>query len=118
MIGICLANEHKTTQNILKTKAFTVSMGTAEQVVACDYVGLVSGKAEPNKVEKAGFHVVKSDCVNAPLIEELPMTLECELESYDPETCYMVGKSSMSRLMSVFWMQRENRCSEAVTHHF
>lgn len=92
MIGICLANEHKTTQNILNTKAFTVSMGTAEQVVACDYVGLVSGKAEPNKVEKAGFHVVKSDCVNAPLIEELPMTLECELESYDPETCYMVGK--------------------------
>ena len=36
--------------------------------------------------------MVKSDCVNAPLIEELPMTLECELESYDPETCYMVGK--------------------------
>lgn len=92
MIGICLANEHKTTQNILKTKAFTVSMGTAEQMVACDYVGLVSGKTEPNKVEKAGFHVVKSDYVNAPLIEELPMTLECELESYDPETCYMVGK--------------------------
>lgn len=92
MVGICLAEEHKTTQNILATKAFTLSMGTAEQVVACDYVGIVSGNKEPDKVKKAGFHVVKSEFVNAPVIEELPMTLECELVSYDEETCYMVGR--------------------------
>lgn len=92
MVGICLAEEHKTTQNILTTKAFTLSMGTAEQVVACDYVGLVSGNKEADKVAKAGFHVVKSEYVNAPVIEELPMTLECELVSYDAETCYMVGR--------------------------
>lgn len=92
MVGICLAEEHKTTQNILETKAFTVSMGTAEHVVACDYVGIVSGNKEPDKIAKAGFHAVKSAFVNAPVIAELPLTLECELVSYDKETCYMVGR--------------------------
>lgn len=92
MVALCLSEGHKTTQNILKTKAFTVSMATAGQVVPCDYVGLVSGKKEPDKFIKAGFHAVKSAFVNAPLIEELPMTLECELVSYDVETCHLVGR--------------------------
>ena len=92
MIGICLSEDHKTTQNILATRAFTVSMATADQVVACDYVGIVSGNKEPDKFHKAGFHATKSEFVNAPLIDELPMTLECELVSYDTETCFMVGK--------------------------
>ena len=74
------------------TKAFTVSMGTADQLVACDYVGLASGNNTPDKFEKAGFHAVKSEFVHAPLIEELPMAIECELISYDPETCHLVGK--------------------------
>ena len=92
MIGICLSEDHKTTQNILATRAFTVSMATAEQVTACDYVGIVSGIKEPDKFHKAGFHATKSEFVNAPIIDELPMTLECELVSYDTETCFMVGK--------------------------
>ena len=92
MIGICLSEDHKTTHNILATRAFTVSMATAEQVTACDYVGIVSGNKEPDKFHKAGFHATKSEFVNAPIIDELPMTLECELVSYDTETCFMVGK--------------------------
>ncbi len=92
MVGICLAEGHKTTQNILATKAFTVSMATADHVAACDYVGLVSGKKEPDKFAKAGFHAVKSEFVNAPVIEELPMTLECELVSYDQESNHLVGR--------------------------
>ncbi len=92
MIGICLSEDHKTTQNILATRAFTVSMATAEQVVACDYVGIASGNKEPDKFLKAGFHATKSEFVNAPLINELPMAVECELVSYDTETCFMVGK--------------------------
>ena len=92
MRGICLSEDHKTTQNILATRAFTVSMATAEQVTACDYVGIVSGNKEPDKFLKAGFHATKSEFVNAPIIDELPMTLECELVSYDTETCFMVGK--------------------------
>ena len=61
-------------------------------VEACDYVGIVSGNNEPDKFAKAGFQAVKSEFVNAPLIEELPMTLECELVSYDMESNYMVGR--------------------------
>lgn len=70
---------HKTTENMLKTKAFTVSIADADHVVECDYVGLVSGKKEPNKMKKAGFTDTKSKFVNAPIINELPLTLECEL---------------------------------------
>lgn len=90
-IFICIG-PHQTTDNILARKAFTVSMGTADQVVACDYVGIVSGKNEPNKMEKAGFHTEKSEYVDAPVIKELPMTLECKLISYDEEEHYMFGE--------------------------
>lgn len=91
-INMCLAADHKTTANILDTKAFTVSMATEAQLIACDYVGIVSGNKEPNKFEKAGFHATKSEFVNAPIIEELPMTIECELVSYDEEMYHLVGK--------------------------
>ena len=79
-------------KNIQARKAFTVSMADAAHVVACDYVGIVSGNKVPDKFEKAGFHATKSEFVDAPLIDELPMTLECTLVSYDPETCRLVGE--------------------------
>lgn len=91
-INMCLSAGHKTVKNLLITKAFTVSMATVEQMVACDYVGIVSGNREPDKFVKAGFHATKSEFVNAPLIDELPMTVECELISYDPETCHLIGR--------------------------
>ena len=70
---------HQTTDNIMKNKAFTVSMADADHVAACDYVGLVSKKNEPNKMEKAHLTTTKSAFVNAPVINELPLALECEL---------------------------------------
>ena len=91
-ISMCLSAEHKTVKNILTRGAFTVSMADAAHVVACDYVGIVSGNKVPDKFEKAGFHATKSEFVDAPLIDELPMTLECTLVSYDPETCRLVGE--------------------------
>lgn len=91
-ISMCLSAGHKTVKNILARGAFTVSMATAEQLVACDYVGLVSANDVPNKMEKAGFHTVKSENVDAPLIEELPLAVECKLIDYDEETCRMVGE--------------------------
>ena len=91
-LSMCLSPEHKTVQNILARKAFTVSMGDAAHVVACDYVGIVSGNDEPDKMAKAGFHVTKSPYVDAPLIDELPMAVECRFVSYDPEACRMVGE--------------------------
>ena len=91
-ITICVDSTHRTAENLLARKAFTVSMGTAEMLAACDYVGIVSGTKEPDKFAKAGFHATKSRFVDAPLIDELPMALECEVISYDEETCRLVGK--------------------------
>lgn len=91
-ISICISADHKTTENILSRKAFTVSMATAKYIAACDYVGIVSGNKVPDKFAKAGFHATKSEFVDAPLIDELPMALECELICYDPESCRLVGR--------------------------
>lgn len=91
-LSMCISAGHKTTANILSRKAFTVSMATASQMVACDYVGIASGNTVANKLEKAGFHICPSEFVDAPLIQELPMAVECRLISYDPETCRLVGE--------------------------
>ena len=91
-ISICIDSAHKTAENLVARKAFTVSMATAKYVAACDYVGIVSGNKEPDKFAKAGFHATKSDYVDAPLIDELPMALECKVISYDEETCRLVGE--------------------------
>ena len=91
-ISICVDGRHKTAKNVVKAGAFTVSIADVENVVACDYVGIVSGNKEPDKIEKAGWHVTKSEFVNAPLFDELPMALECKLISYDEETCRLVGE--------------------------
>lgn len=91
-LSICVSAGHKTTKNILLRKAFTVSMATADKVVECDYVGLVSGNDVANKLEKAGLHTTKSEFVDAPLIDELPMAVECKLISYDEESCRLVGE--------------------------
>ena len=74
---------HVSTDNIRKSKAFTISFATRKTVAPSDYVGLVSKAKEPNKIQKAGLHPFKSDKVNAPLFEEYPLTLECKLISLD-----------------------------------
>ena len=84
-VMVCLAHDHKTTDNIKKTGAFTVSFATAKTVAACDYVGIVSANDVPNKFEKAGFHATKSEYVNAPIIDELPMTVECKLLKFNED---------------------------------
>lgn len=89
---MCISEGHKTTKNLLARKAFTVSMADAPHMTACDYVGIVSANKVPDKFEKAGFHAVKSEFVDAPLIEELAVTVECRLKSYDAKTCRLVGE--------------------------
>ena len=84
-VMVCLADDHKTTENIKKTGAFTVSFATAKMVVPCDYVGIVSANDVPDKFAKAGFHAVKSEYVNAPIIDELPMTVECKLLKFNED---------------------------------
>ena len=91
-ITICIDSTHKTAENLAERKAFTVSMATVQTLAACDYVGIVSGTKVPDKFAKAGFHAVKSEFVDAPLIAELPMALECQVISYDTESCRLVGR--------------------------
>lgn len=91
-ISICITATHKTTKNILKRKAFTVSMAEAGQVVACDYVGIVSGNKMADKFAKAGFHAIKSEFVDAPLIEELSVAVECNLIDFNPKTGILRGE--------------------------
>ena len=91
-ISMDLSKGHKTVKDLRARGAFTVSMGTLSQMVACDYVGVVSGNKVPDKVAKAGWHVEKSSFVDAPLIKELPLALECKLISYDEETGILKGE--------------------------
>lgn len=72
-------SSHRSTENIKIHKEFTVSFATMEQVEACDYVGIVSANKVPDKLEKCGFTVTKSDKVNAPVIDQLPVAIECRV---------------------------------------
>lgn len=77
-VVLSLSTGHKTTKNIQMKGAFTVAFADAAHIVSADYVGMVSGDNEPKKMEKSGFHTTKSAFVYAPLIDELPVTLECK----------------------------------------
>lgn len=89
-IVLCLG-KHKTTENLKKTNAFTVAFGTKDTVIISDYFGVETG-SNVNKIEKSGVHVHKSEKVNAPIIEEYPLTLECEVKSFDETTGFLIGK--------------------------
>ena len=84
-IMVCLADDHKTTKNIIESGAFTVSVADDKHVIEADYVGIVSGNKEPDKMKKAGLTAVKSEFVNAPVINEFPMTVECKLLKFNED---------------------------------
>lgn len=75
-------SEHKTTENLELTGAFTVSFADIRTVAESDYFGLVSGNKVPDKVAKVGFTVTPSPNVDAPIINEYPLTLECKVVSW------------------------------------
>ena len=77
-VALNLSLNHKTTENLKHAKAFTLSIATVDTLVISDYFGLVSGHKE-NKIEKAGVHVTRSKFVDAPVIDEYPLTLECKV---------------------------------------
>ena len=77
---ICVSlSPHKTTTNLLRTREFTVSFASVNDVVQSDYFGIVSGNDVPDKVAKAGFTCTPSPNINAPIINEYPVTLECRV---------------------------------------
>ena len=81
-IVISLAR-HKTTENLEQTGAFTISFADERTVAESDYFGLVSGNKVPDKVARVGFTVTPSPNVDAPIINEYPLTLECRVVSFE-----------------------------------
>jgi len=91
-VAVCLDDEHKTTKNLLARRAFTVAVADAAHLVEADYLGIVSGNDVPNKLEVAGLTCTKAAHVDAPVIDQFPMALECELVSHDEESGVVVGQ--------------------------
>jgi len=78
-IALCISEPHKTTKNIRKIGAFTVSIADAAHVKEADFFGIATGNTMEDKFERTGMTAVKSDNVNAPIVDEFPLTMECEL---------------------------------------
>ena len=91
-ISVCLSPGHKTCKNFAVTGAFTISMADAAHVAGCDYVGMASGNKTKDKFARAGFTATKSEFVNAPVINELAVCMECKVISYDKDTCILKGE--------------------------
>lgn len=77
-IMISMGN-HATTENLNANGEFTVAFATVDTLAASDFVGIVSAKNNPQKMEKTGWNVVKAEKVNAPVFTDFPMTLECRI---------------------------------------
>ena len=92
-VSLFISEPHKTTKNIRKTKAFTVSIADVAHMEAADYVGIASGNDTEDKWERSGLHETKSTHVNAPVLEEFPVCIECELdEIIEGDNHAVIGK--------------------------
>ena len=90
IVALNLTETHKTVQNIKARKAFTVGIADVAHVVEADYFGVVSGNKEPKKFEKSGLTASKAEVVDAPVINEFPLCLECEFIEFQNDT-YGIG---------------------------
>ena len=84
-IMICLDHTHKTTDNIKKVGSFVVNIGDKYNVDKCDYVGIISLTKDKEKIKKSGFTFEKSQFVDAPIINELSMAIECKLNKFNED---------------------------------
>ena len=97
MKHVCFSlSPHRTTTNIRANKEFTLSFATANDVAESDYFGIVSANDVPDKVARAGFTVTKSQNINAPVIDQYALTLECRVvdiqERGDDGSCFVIGE--------------------------
>jgi flavin reductase (DIM6/NTAB) family NADH-FMN oxidoreductase RutF len=93
-VALNLTETHKTVQNIKARKGFVVSIADAKHVVEADYFGVVSGNNEKDKFAKSGMTFTKSDLVDAPVVNEFPICMECEFVEYQHNEygCGVIGK--------------------------
>jgi len=78
-IALFIDEDHKTTMNIRESKAFTVSIADRDHMDVADFFGIATGNKMEDKFARTGYHASKSDKVNAPVIDEFPLCMECEL---------------------------------------
>ena len=93
-VALNLTETHKTVKNIKARGAFTVSIADAAHVLEADYLGVVSGNRVTNKFENSGLTASKAEMVDAPVINEFPLCLECEFVEYQNGKygCGVIGK--------------------------
>ena len=93
-VALNLTETHKTVQNIKARGGFVVHIADAKHAAEADYFGVVSGNKEPDKFAKSGLSFVKSDLIDAPVINELPIAMECEFVEYqsDENGIGVIGK--------------------------
>ena len=100
-------SKHKTTENLELTGAFTVSFADIRTVAESDYLGLVSGNQVPDKVARVGFTITPSPNVDAPIVNEYPLTLECKVVSWEvvnqsaDESILTDGKVDLAKLQPI-----------------
>ena len=87
MVSLNISAGHKTSKNVKKTGAFTLSVADAAHIEAADFFGIASGNKMEDKFERSGLTAVKSEKVNAPIVQEFPLTLECRVVE-DKEEVY------------------------------
>jgi len=94
IVALNLTESHKTVKNIKAKKAFTVSIADAAHLVEADYFGVESGNTVHDKFERSGLTASKAECVDAPVINEFPLCLECEFIEYQHNEygCGVIGK--------------------------
>lgn len=125
-IALNLATERKTLKNIKVKKAFTVSLADEAHLAEADFLGTASGNVMSDKFERTGLHAVKSEKVDAPIITDFPVTLECKCEeikdcfgeqrvvgtivnvSADEKVLDGNGKVDVSKLNAVMFDQFQN----------
>lgn len=79
MVALNIDENHETTKNIKERNTFTLSIADVDHIEAADFFGIASGNTMPDKFEWSGLHAVKSDEVDAPIVEKFPVTLECKV---------------------------------------
>ncbi len=96
MVSLNIDEDHKTSENIKKRGAFTLSIADIPHIEAADFFGIASGNKMPDKFERSGLSAVKSEKVDAPIVQEFPLTLECRADTRLRSRC----GSSVSILVS------------------
>ncbi|MBQ7714387.1 MAG: flavin reductase family protein [Clostridia bacterium] len=94
LVALNLTETHKTVQNIKKRGGFVIHIADSKHVVEADWFGVVSANKDPDKFKKSGLTYEKSGLVDAPVINELPIAVECEFIEYqnDDTGLGVIGK--------------------------